>query len=157
MTKSTLHKIEKDRIIPSETDIQLATESSRTLAKMPGKRVNAFEIDITGGKARATIKVPSSVFRMLLTILTEMAAGNAVTIIPMHQELTTQEAADLLNVSRPYFIQLLETSKIPYRKVGTRRKVLLHDLMEYKKLDDVGRTKVLDKLAQQAQELNLGY
>ncbi len=86
-----------------------------------------------------------------------MAEGNAVTIIPIHAELTTQEAANLLKVSRPFLITLLEEGKLPYRKVGTRRKVLFEDLMNYKKKDDTERLKILNKLTQEAQDLNMGY
>lgn len=157
MTKNTLKKLDLDPVIPSEQDIQLATESSRALAGISGRKRSSFEIEVIGEKKGTMIKVPPSVFRMLLTILTQMAAGNAVTIIPIHKELTTQEAAELLNVSRPYLIQLLEEGKIPFRKVGTRRKILFQDLMEYKKIDDTERSKILDKLAEEAQKLNLGY
>lgn len=157
MKTGGLKKIDGDAIIPSERDIQLATESSRALAAIREKKSRTFEIEVIGEKTRTSIKVPTSVFRMLLSILTQMSAGNAVTIIPIHKELTTQEAADLLNVSRPYLIQLLEERKIPYRKVGVRRKILFQDLMEFKKKDDLERDKILDELAAQAQELDMGY
>lgn len=157
MTKNTLKKLDSSSVIPSEQDILLATESSRALAGISGKESGAFEIKVVIGEKKTTIKVPLSVFRMLLTILTQMAAGNAVTIIPIHKELTTQEAAELLNVSRPYLIQLLEEKKIPYRKVGTRRKILFQDLIQFKNNEDAERSQILDKLAEEAQKLNLGY
>ena len=145
--------------IPTKEETQLASESSRRLVKMlGGKRKKPFPIQIHPDDARAeTVEIPVSAFRLLADILTQMAMGNAVSLIPIHAELTTQEAADLLNVSRPFLIDLLEQRKIPFRTVGTHRRVLFQDLMAYKHDIDTKRLKVLDELAAQAQELGLGY
>lgn len=86
-----------------------------------------------------------------------MANGDAITLIPIHAELTTQQAAEILSVSRPFVIKLLEERKLPFKMVGTHRRILFKDLQEYKKKIDEERLKTLDELAAQAQELKMGY
>ena len=90
-------------------------------------------------------------------MLTEIGQGNAVSIIPIHAELTTQEAADVLNVSRPFLVQLLEKGEMPFHKTGTHRRVRYQDVILYKARIDARRREVLDALAAQAQELGTGY
>jgi excisionase family DNA binding protein len=104
-----------------------------------------------------TVTIPVAALRLLKEILEEMAKGHGVTLMPMNAELSTQQAADLLNVSRPYLVGLLEERKTPFRQVGRHRRVRLDDLMAYKRRDDEKRLKVLEELVAQAQELDLGY
>lgn len=103
------------------------------------------------------LQLPAFAARLLVEALTALAEGHAVTVVPVPAELTTQQAADLLNVSRPYLIRLLDERRLPYRRVGNRRKVLLEDVLRYRRKDDLERQKVLDELAQEAQAIGLEY
>jgi excisionase family DNA binding protein len=155
---STLIPETFETVAPTEADTQLARESSRRLAtRQFGRRASVRIQVLDDGEAAETIVVPAAALRLLLHALTEMARGNAVTLIPVHAELTTQQAADLLNVSRPYVVKLLDEGKIPCRTVGKYRRVRFDDLMAYKRQDDAARAKVADRLAAEAQELGMGY
>ena len=94
---------------------------------------------------------------LLGDILAELADGNAVKVVPVHAELTTQEAADLLNVSRPHLVKLLEDGRLPFHKTGKHRRVRFADLMSFKDHRDQIREQAMEQLAKQAQELGLGY
>ena len=95
--------------------------------------------------------------QLLREILSELADGNAVKVVPVHAELTTQEAADLLNVSRPYLVKLLETGKLAFHKTGKHRRIRFDDLMSYKQAREENSRLALDALAAEAQELSMGY
>lgn len=140
--------------LPTETEARLAGVSSRLLATCIGHG-DAARLRVIDGNQE--IEVPVSALKMLVGILAEMAQGNAVSIVPIHAELTTQEAADFLNVSRPFLIGLLEGGALPFRKVGTHRRVLFKDLMAYRAASQLDRKAALDELTKQAQELGMGY
>ena len=137
--------------LPSEAEAGLAKETSRLLAPRL-KKGAPMKLRLDD---EATVKLPAPAAALLVRILEEMARGNAVTIIPVHAELTTQEAADMLNISRPSLIQLLEEGKIDYRRVGTHRRVRFEALMKYKRHVDEERRKALDELAAYDQELGI--
>ena len=103
------------------------------------------------------VEVPESAFRLFLEILNQMGQGNAVTLVPTHHELTTQQAADLLGVSRPYFVKLLEAKVIPHHRVGSRRRVKFAHLAGYMEKVKGESREALEQLAAQAQELGMGY
>lgn len=94
---------------------------------------------------------------LLRDLLVEMAQGNAVTIVSIHAELTTQEAANILNVSRPHLVKLLEDGGIPFVKTGAHRRIRYQDLIAYRELRDQESRATLDELTAQAQEYDMGY
>jgi excisionase family DNA binding protein len=101
------------------------------------------------------IPLPASLSTILQQIISQLTHGNAVRVASIHEELTTQEAADILNVSRPYLIKLLEEGTIPFVKTGTHRRIRFSDLMAYKRYRDAERKRALAELAQMSQELGL--
>jgi excisionase family DNA binding protein len=109
-----------------------------------------------GGETE-TIPLPSSFLQILAEALSEVSEGRSVHISPAEEELTTREAADLLNVSRPYLVKLLDERTIPHRKVGTHRRVLRRDVVAYKERMRVDAEEAMQELADQAQKLGLGY
>jgi len=152
---SALIRRDFETVAPTEADTRLAQESSRVLAGRKFGKRSSVRLCLGEGDDAEPVVVPASAVRMLLHLLKEMSLGNAVTLIPTHAELTTQQAADLLNVSRPYVVKLLEEGKIPCRTVGTFRRIRFDDLMDYKQKDDAVRKAILDELTALDQELGL--
>jgi excisionase family DNA binding protein len=138
---------------PNDHDIALAREVGPRLAK---EAIKGQTIAVRVGDCEPFF-LPASSTRLLVDILTLTGRGKAVAVLPVDAELTSQQAADVLNVSRPYLVKLLEEGKLPHRKVGSRRRVLLCDVLAYKKQVADARSKVLDELAAQGQELKMGY
>jgi len=118
--------------------------------KTPGVKIKIQE---TG----EFVTIPKKALSLLMAILANMSEGKSITIIPTDSEVSTQQAADMLNVSRPHLVKLLENNTIPFKKVGSHRRILLRDLIEYQNGLKKTREEKLKFLSEQAQELNLGY
>lgn len=140
--------------IPTPETAEEAKQALHSLSPA-GRKPGARTVRLHAGDEDAI--VPKEAFDLLLEILGQMANGNAVTIVPIQAEFTTQQAADFLNVSRPFLIDLLEKGRIPFRKVGTHRRVRFEDVLAYRKADAQQRAAVLDELAAIAQEQGMGY
>ena len=144
--------------LPAEGEVRAAIEGQRALAAYLSTRFETQHIQILDEANRAhPIELPTSALRLLVDILAELADGNAVQVVPVHAELTTQEAADLLNVSRPHLVKLLEAGKLPFHKTGKHRRIRFADLRRYKQERDEDSAAAMDDLARQAQELGMGY
>lgn len=143
--------------LPSKALTEQARDALRRLAKLPRSRGRLVHLRPEGVGPGVSVAVPLEAFQLFMAILGQMANGNAVTLVPIHAELTTQEAADLLNVSRPHLIQLLEAGKIPSRKVGAHRRVRAEDVLRFRAQGERRRKAVLDELAAEAQKHGLGY
>jgi excisionase family DNA binding protein len=142
--------------IPTEADIELSTRSSRVLASLINSHNHTQKITVESENGqKKSLLIPSVAYELLIDILSQISQGNAVTLVPVQAELSTQQAANLLNVSRPYLIKLLESEEIPYRKIGKHRKILAKDLYEYKAEIDAKRSQSLDELTALSEELNL--
>lgn len=133
--QTTLHKIQ--RVLKNSSDNK--TNKRARLVSPEGEE----------------IELPDSVFRFLKELVYHLLRGQAVSVVPVNKEITTQEAADLLNVSRPYLISLLEKGTIPFKMVGTHRRISFEDLMAYKRTRDAERKQGLAELTQLSQELGL--
>lgn len=142
--------------LPNPDEVEQAKVSSRTLSKYAGVERVQMTLKVDGQPTEDLI-LPGHVLQILLEVLSEMSKGNAISLVPHHHELSTQEAANLLNVSRPFLVGLLEKGDIPFRKVGTHRRVLLKDVMAYKERIDQRRKASLDELTALSQEEGMGY
>ncbi len=150
-----------DRIYsPTDRDVDLAKTCAPVLSQILGRHRDASEFDDRVkflDEMGETVILPAAALELLKSVMVQMAQGNAVTLVPIHAELTTQQAADILNVSRPYLVKLLERGDMPFVKKGTHRRVLFSDVQAYKVSIDKQRMQALDALSEQAQALDMGY
>lgn len=148
------------RVLPLEKqDIERARRSGSILAPLVrgGRPLTVKVRDPQDTKHEESIELPADAVALLMKILEDMAAGHVVTLIPENAELTTQQAANALRVSRPFLIKLLEANKLPFRMVGKHRRIRFEDVQRYKAEIDAERRKALDSLVADAQELDMGY
>ena len=144
--------------LPTDQDTaaaQIAVDAVRALVSERCPAKLRFRTPDTAEEIEVTL--PGEALHLLIRVLTHMANGHAVTVLPLQAELTTQQAADQIGVSRPYLVRLLEDGKIPFHKVGTHRRVRAADVMEYKAKRRGESRRLLDELARDAQDLGLGY
>lgn len=143
--------------LPTEQEVALAKEVSRELSCLMATKDETQEITVRRGDNEQVVRLPTSAVQLLMDILVNISMGNAVQVVPVHAEMTTQEAAELLMVSRPYLIKLLDEGKIEHRKVGSHRRVKYCDVLRYKEAQESSRKSALDELAREAQEMGMGY
>ena len=115
------------------------------------REASVASLSVVAGDDETALEVPVDVLWLLADILAETASGNAVAVSPVETELTTQQAADLLNVSRPYLVKLLDERRIPFRRVGNRRRILLVDVIAFKHADESERRAIAAELTTQAE------
>lgn len=139
---------------PNQQDSEIAREATARIVPFVRTR-KPLEVRIVEAENQEPLVLPAGAVALLKDILEAMAAGHSMTLIPHHAELTTMEAADMLNVSRPYLIKLLEANEIPYHRVGRHRRIRMEDVMDYKERIDRAREAILDQMVAESEELGL--
>ena len=139
-----------DIVEPDETERAMARAAARQLANVDEKSVC-----VQVGESAQCVALPMGAVRLLARALEIISEGDAVILTPLHSELSTQQAAEILKVSRPYLVKLLDEGEIPSHKVGTHRRVRLHDVLEWKCASDEARLAVLEELQAEAQAMGL--
>ncbi len=151
--------IAADRVQLSDHDAKLLAQASRLMSEVldrSGARRIALVEEKADGSDIARLEVPPATLRLLSQILALMARQQTFVLYPESSELTTKQAAEVLGVSRPFLIRVLEAGEIPYRKVGRHRRVLMKDVLAYKHSMQVKRRAVLDELVKASEDMG-GY
>jgi len=143
-------------ITPTQQDVRLAAETAQRLSGYLDQPDHVkIQVGVEG--EQEYLAMPQMVVHLLSQILKETASGHAVSVIPVDSEMTTSEAADYLNVSRPYVISLLEQGKIPFYKVGSHRRIRIEDVAEYKQRQMAASYAAMAELQAQAEDLNMEF
>jgi excisionase family DNA binding protein len=151
----TIETFETEGLAPSQAEAETAERLSRALARQLAEGNSAVIFSDKSNGVEEALPAPAA--KLLVKILSEIAKGNAVAVVPLKPEMTTQEAADLLNVSRPHLIKLVEQGELAFHRVGTHRRIRLADVLAYKRRFLHERKAILRELSAEAQELNMGY
>ena len=152
---SVLNPVRTQPLAPEDQDACIARQSQQALASL---MQSGGEVRLhlhAEGSAQADIVLPLSISHLLLGALEEIGKGNGVTLIPTDAELTTQQAADLARVSRPFFVKLLEEGKMPFRLVGAHRRILYRDVAHFIETEEARRVKVMEELVAETERLGL--
>ena len=142
-------------IVPDEATSVQAAHAADTLKQFLDQHPEASTVSLSLGADEETFDVPVDVLNLLIRVLAQTAAGDAVAVSTVKAELTTQQAADLLNVSRPYLVKLLDQRRIPFRRVGNRRRLLLSDVVAFKHFDEAERRAIAAELTAEGQHHEL--
>ena len=145
------------RQLPPTERKSIIARTSKQLLSRYAREDQPLTLRVIDADHDEPLELPAGAVTLLLDILGAMASGQGVTLIPEDAELTSVQAADILHVSRPFLIKLLEAGKIPYRRVGKHRRIRMEDVMNYKQAIDQEREAVLDRLVADAQEQDMGY
>jgi excisionase family DNA binding protein len=140
---------------PDEADISTALEALPHVKDYLASHTDSVIRLVVSDDPQETLVVPRGAVELLARVLAHMAAGQGVSVVPAHAELTTQQAAELLNVSRPFLIGLLEAGHIEYRRVGKHRRIKALSLMAYMARDDQERREAAEELTRLNQEMGL--
>lgn len=141
---------EREPIVANETEHMALDEIERALVQ-PTPEGRALIVGPDGTQT----ELPESLYAVLVRAAHELRRGRGISILPVGMELTTQQAADLINLSRPFLIRLLEAGQIPYHMVGTHRRIRLDDLLVYRRRRSLERRAMLAGMASEAQELGI--
>ncbi|MCP2319061.1 DNA binding domain-containing protein, excisionase family [Nocardia amikacinitolerans] len=143
------------RIEPGEIDAEVAARAMRRIKDYLMRHPSEETIRVDGETGDNALILPREVVNMVAFILAQAAEGRGVSIVPSHAELTTQQAADMLNVSRPYVVRLLEAGEIPFRLIGTHRRIRFDDLKDYQRRSEATSRAAADELSDLGQELGI--
>ena len=139
-------------IVPDEASAAHAAQAVQTLKQFLEQHPEASTVSLSlVGADEEAFEVPVDVLGLLIQVLAQTSTGNAVAVSPVKTELTTQQAADLLNVSRPYLVKILDQRRIPFRRVGNRRRLLLADVVAFKHFDESERRAIAAELTAEGQ------